>query len=69
MGNTVELAPHQQRVVDELAELEAKRVALGKFLIAPFFRSLDPAEQDRLQRQHGYMSQYSLVLSERIEAF
>nr|WP_300312793.1 hypothetical protein [Halomonas sp.] len=63
------MQPHQERVVTEKEELDAKISALDSFLGGQVFASLDVGEQDRLVRQHKYMTQYSSVLSERISNF
>lgn len=61
---------HQQRVQDELTELETKRGNLGKFIGEnPIFHALSSEERERLQRQLAIMLQYEEVLSERIRAF
>ena len=65
----MELQPHQQRVVDEKAELDAKLAKLDAFGRTEMFASLPPDEQGRLNRQHSIMEQYSAVLGERIRAF
>jgi len=63
------MQPHQQRVVDEKAELDEKLTKLDAFGRTPLFASLPPDEQGRLNRQHSLMEQYSAVLGERIAAF
>lgn len=63
------MQPHQQRVVDEKAELDEKLAKLVAFGITPLFASLPADEQGRLNRQHSLMEQYSAVLGERIAAF
>lgn len=79
------LAPHQQRVVDELGEVDAfiattkERVEkLGVFIASPKFEGIvaDEAERDRLIIQHGRMldalnsvGMYRASLDERIAAF
>lgn len=63
------MQPHQQRVVDEKADLDAKHTALARFFETEIFKNLDEAEQQRLARQIAYMSLYSQVLGERIAAF
>ena len=61
---------HQQRVVDEKTELDEKLDKLNSFIESnPIFGELPNAEKDRLNRQEVYMSLYSKVLGERIEAF
>ena len=66
---TQELAPHQQRVVDEKKELDEKREKLGVFKGTDFFASLPWQEQERLNTQAHIMTMYSAVLGERIAAF
>jgi hypothetical protein len=63
------LPPHQQRVVDELAELESKRVKLKAFFDTPIYAGLHEDEQQRLARQHDAMEVYGVILAERIAAF
>lgn len=63
------LPPHQQRVVAEKAELDNRRVKLFLFLGTSIYAGLEPAEQDRLQKQHSLMVDLSSVLQERISAF
>jgi hypothetical protein len=63
------MAPHQERVVTEKAELDDKRAKLDIFLGTKFFAGLDIAERERLHRQADIMSAYSDVLGERIAAF
>lgn len=64
------MQPHQQRVVDEKAELDKKAYALSQFIGAnEIFLKLDPAEQDRLREQCEVMWQYSEILGARIAAF
>lgn len=63
------MQPHQQRVVDERAELHAKMERLSGFTLSDTFAGLDRAEQDRLRRQLGWMAGYRAVLDERTAAF
>ena len=64
------MAPHQQRVVDEKIELDKKATALSDFIgHSPIFETLDPAEQERLKMQNDVMWQYSEILGARIAAF
>ena len=68
--STTQLQPHQQRVVDEKAELDTKAMALSKFIgESAIFPTLDAAEQDRLKEQCEVMWQYSEILGARIAAF
>jgi len=63
------MAPHQQRVVDEKTELDAKLAKLDAFGRTEFFEMLSADEKNRLNRQHFAMEDYSRILSERIAAF
>lgn len=64
------LAQHQQRVVDEKAELDDNLAKLDAFIAtSPVFRGLDAAEQHRLRQQSMAMTGYSHILGERIAAF
>ena len=63
------LAPHQQRVVDEKAELVEKLAKLRTFIDGPHFISLIEPEQSRLRQQFHAMTAYLAILDERIEAF
>ena len=61
--------PHQQRVVDEKAELDSKLEKLNTFIGGTFYEGLPEAERIRLAKQAGAMKDYSDILSERIAAF
>lgn len=64
------MQPHQQRVVDEKAQLDERLTKLYAFIAnSPTFRELPPAEQHRLSQQSAYMQGYLNVLNERIAAF
>lgn len=64
------LAPHQQRVVEEKAELDKKAIDLSNFIgHSPIFETLDPADQELLKEQNDIMWQYSEILGKRIAAF
>lgn len=64
------LQPHQQRVVMEKEELDMKAMALSEFIgISKTFKTLDPAEQERLRAQNELMWQHSEILGARIAAF
>ena len=61
---------HQQRVVDEKAELDERLRKLREFIhSSPIFGLLPGPERDRLHRQQTAMEAYSGILGERIEAF
>lgn len=65
-----QLAPHQQRVLDEKRELDERLSKLDAFILDnPLYRQLPTSEQDRMARQSKAMAAYSGVLAERIEAF
>lgn len=63
------MQPHQQRVVDEKAELDEKRSKLDFFLRTMTFKDLSQDEAGRLLRQSKCMGTYSEILGERIAAF
>ena len=63
------MEPHQERVVKEKAELDAKLNKLTAFLESTTFATLPVAEQARLRRQHEYMDAYSSILDDRIANF
>jgi len=64
-----ELQPHQQRVIEERAELEDKLGKLQAFIAGERFAAVPDAEQGRLVLQHKLMESYALVLEQRIAAF
>jgi hypothetical protein len=63
------LAPHQQRVVDEKAELDERLEKLVAFTRTPIFAGLDSDERNRLDQQAATMAMYSDILGDRISAF
>ena len=63
------LLPHQQRVVEEKAELDVKVKKLAEFLAGEMPEGVTNAEQGRLQHQHSIMEAYSNILDARIKAF
>jgi hypothetical protein len=63
------MAPHQQRVVEELEQLRERRDKLGLFWQNPLFKALPTDEQERMGRQFDIMVQYERVLQERIDHF
>lgn len=66
-----ELTPHQQRVVQEKIELDAKLNKLSAFISSPSFTKTvgDAEEVARLVCQEEIMKDYSEILAERIAAF
>ena len=64
------MPPHQQRVLEERAELKDKHVKLIAFILdGPFFPMLASAEQERLKKQEVLQGELLAVLDERIAAF
>lgn len=63
------MAPHQERVVAEKAELDEKITKLSDFSNGDLFKTLPEDEKERLKRQFNLMRDYSAVLGERIAAF
>ena len=65
------LAPHQQRVVQEKEELDEKLSKLSAFIDSPNFTITvnDENEIARLVCQEEIMKDYSEILAERIAAF
>jgi hypothetical protein len=63
------MQPHQQRVVDERAELDGKLAKLNAFIDGPMFGTLDADEQNLLKQQAATMAMYSDILTDRITAF
>ena len=63
------MAPHQERVVTEKAELDEKRTKLSAFFDTDLFANIDDDERRRLLRQADAMQVYSQILGERIAAF
>lgn len=69
IGDVSGLAPHQQRVVAEKAQLDDKIDKLSAFFGSERYKGLDSAEQERLTVQIGAMREYEEILAERIAAF
>ena len=69
------MEPHQQRVVEEKAELDGKArklrdfMGLGNFIPKPAYVALPDDEKERMTEQLFHMEEYSRVLGERISAF
>lgn len=66
-----QLAPHQERVVAEKAELDERLAKLKTFIFddGKVFNTLDPEERNRLENQFTAMTRYSAILGQRIAAF
>lgn len=65
------MQPHQQRVVDELVELQGKLNKLDTFIESENFENIvnDEAECQRLIYQRLCMQQYGFALQDRIKNF
>lgn len=70
MKANFKLPPHQQRVLDEKAELDDRLSKLTTFIeSSPIFAQLPIDEQERLRAQAAVMTDYSRILASRIAAF
>lgn len=65
----MDLAPHQQRVVDECAELTERLGKLRAFLKTEVCLNLPFAERGLLVRQEKIMTEYADALNDRINQF
>lgn len=64
------MEPHQQRVVNEKAELDDKISKLDEFISSSqIYPNLEMKEKMNLTLQLLYMQSYSRVLGDRIEDF
>lgn len=65
------MQPHQQRVVDELTELEDKLNKLHTFILSENFDKIvsDESECQRLIYQRHCMQQYAHALKDRVTNF
>lgn len=63
------MQPHQQRVIDEKAELDGKREKLRDFLHTDIYANLSDGEREDLQAQHTVMEHYSGILESRVSRF
>lgn len=67
---TVEVPPHQARVIKEKAARDGEISSLSAFIDAnPVFATLTADEQARMRRQLDVMRELSVILGERIAAF
>ena len=63
-------APHEQRVMQEKTELDAKRIKLRAFIEdRPKFFTLDVVDRTLLESQLHAMNGYSAILGQRIDRF
>jgi hypothetical protein len=64
------MKPHEQRVVDEKTELDAKLLKLYEFINTnPLFHQLNDIDRSLLLNQRGAMHSYSEILARRIARF
>jgi hypothetical protein len=64
------MKPHEQRVVDEKTELDAKLLKLCSFIDAnPMFHTLSDFDRALLLNQRNAMRRYSDILALRITRF
>ena len=63
------ILPHQQRVIEEKSQLDARLEKLIQFLSSDTCHSLSFDERVRLKRQAEVMEMYSGILGARIAAF
>lgn len=64
------MRPHEERVVNEKAELDEKIAKLEAFInFDGRFVALSPLECELLRQQRDYMHGYSNILGARIAAF
>ena len=63
------LAPHEQRVVDELAARRGERDRLAAFLGTETFFALPMVDRELLMEQHTTMWRLTDVLERRITRF
>jgi hypothetical protein len=62
------LQPHQQRLLAEKQELDARLGRLLTFFKGPVFVRLPEIEKLRLRHQARFMEGYAAILEERVEA-
>ena len=63
------LEDYQQRIVDELIELNRRAINLTIFRNSDSFNQVDSGEQKRLIKQLDIMQSYREILNERINNF
>lgn len=63
------ILPHQQRVIEEKAELDARLEKLIPFMSSDTCHNLPFDERGRLKRQAEVMEMYSGILGARINHF
>jgi hypothetical protein len=63
------IQPYQQRVIDEKKELDEKISKLKEFFKTDLYSNLTKKERVLLSTQCHFMSEYSIVLANRIRLF
>jgi len=63
------LKDYKERIANEKKELDERLNKLIKFFSDDKFNSIPTDEQERMKRQADHMTNYSVVLGERIAAF
>ncbi|CDH04925.1 hypothetical protein KKJ25_12250 [Xenorhabdus bovienii] len=63
------MQPHQQRVIDELTELNEKIEKLSDFIGGAIYNGLDETDRVLLAMQLSVMKAYSEILHKRINRF
>lgn len=66
LGNISHLQPHQQRVVEELHDLNEKIAKLSAFMARDDFEQVAGEEADMLHYQIIHMRDYSNILADRV---
>lgn len=66
---TQQYQPHEQRVIDEKAELDQRIDKLSSFLATDTFDTLTDEERSLLRRQYAVMVELSVLLASRISLF
>lgn len=64
-----DLLPHEQRVVEELAQLEERMDKLQLFLTTDIYGGLKHYDQVLLRNQLAFMQEYANILRQRIMRF
>ena len=63
------LEPHQERVVTERQDVLTKMQLLSDFIDSDFFKTLQDEDRDLLRIQFVFMTNYEMVLDQRIKRF
>ncbi|MDE9437380.1 hypothetical protein KKI95_15950 [Xenorhabdus bovienii] len=63
------MQPHQQRVIDELTELDEKIEKLSDFIGGAIYNELEETDRVLLAMQLSVMKAYSEILHKRINRF